>query len=123
MTLLNSIRNVALFTSCVAILGGTLPASAVAETIVFQFQTTVAARRAGGGANTSLVVTYAFDSQLPNITPTDPTHGNYSSIVMTIQVGDQIVTATGPGTAISIGNNAGTDTSIDYYDVRIENDS
>ena len=126
MTLLNSIRNVALFTSCVAILGGTLPAAAYAELIVFQFQTTIDARPAGGQADERLLVTYAFDSNLQIGTGefggNDTLIGSYGPIaMMTIQVGDQMVAVAGPRTSMTVFNNNGSQSGIhDRYTVLVD---
>jgi hypothetical protein len=103
--------------AAIACVAGATPLRA--ETIAFQFQTTIDARPVGGSANAPFVVTYAFDSNLTNQAVDDPIHGDYAPLVMTIQVGDEIATASGPGTEIFLWNN--TPDGTDGYDVRIDN--
>jgi hypothetical protein len=88
--------------------------------VTFQFSTTVDATPLGGGPATPLIATYTFDSDLPNGSgptgPVDSTCGSYGTLFMQIQLGNEIVTASGGG--ISVFNDAGTTFVEDSYDVR-----
>ena len=102
---------------CAAILLATLTRPLLAEDLTFRFTTTVDASSVGGPANAPLVATYTFASDLQNGTGsflTTDSLGSYGPIYMTLQVGDQRLTATGD---ILVGNNGGVGKQ-DIYDVR-----
>lgn len=97
-----------------------ISATLQASPVIFQFNTTVDATELGGGSATPLLVTYTFDSTLPDGSgptgPVDSTCGSYGPLFMQIQLGNEIVTASGGG--ISVFDNAGTSIVEDSYDVR-----
>ena len=79
-------------------------ATLYAETIVFQFRTTIDASPAGGPVDAPLVMTYAFDSNLQS--PPDPLgfRAGYGPLAgMVLQIGDQVVTYSDQGHADQTG--------------------
>jgi hypothetical protein len=101
----------------------TPPTVAAQSAITFQFDTTIDATPAGGPPEAPIRATFSFD---PNLAPgsgqfmSTPSAESYGPITMTLQVGSESVSASGPGNVIGIGvfDNAGTTFLEDGYGVQ-----
>jgi hypothetical protein len=108
----------ALLAMSVLCLGFSAPARAADPSVIeFQYTTKIDATPVGGAADTSVHITYRFNTGLAPGEESD-TFASYGPLDRVIvQIGDQCVALSGPGTEISVFNNAGN-TPEDAYDVR-----
>lgn len=102
-------------------LGFSAPAHAVDPSILeFQYTTRIDATPLGGAANTRVNITYRFDRALAPGQQSDTlaAYGPLDRVI--VQIGDQCVALSGPGTEINVLNNAGNEPVQDSYDVRAD---
>jgi hypothetical protein len=98
--------------------------AASAEPVSFQYRTTVDATDVGGEPLTPVRLIYTFDSNLApgsGFTGSGPIFSGYGPLSgVVLEVGNRCVRVSGPGTAISVFNDAGFDPVTDSYDVRAD---
>jgi len=100
----------------------TAPAHAQSP-LTFVFTSTVDMAQVGGQPDAPVVVTYTFDPALaPGSGPfgSGPYFASYGPSELTIEIGGERQTFSGPGTGITVFNDAGTTIVDDSYDVRVE---
>lgn len=102
-------------------LGVSAPAQAADPAILeWQYTTTIDATRLGGAADAPVRITYRFDSALAAQQASE-TFASYGPLIRVIvEIGDQCVALSGPGTEILVLNDAGNEPVQDAYDVRAD---
>jgi hypothetical protein len=105
-----------------ATVAATEVASAASGLVSFQWRTTVDATDVGGKAFTPVRLIYTFDPDLApasGFTGSGPHFVGYGPLSQwSLEVGNQCATISGPGTAITVFDDAGTNSITDAYDVR-----
>lgn len=100
---------------------GLLRPAAKRRRLAFRYRTTLDATLVGGSANEPLVVTYGFEPTLsPGSGPlgnTSPFLSSYGPVEFIIEIGGDTVTASGPGTGITVFSNLSAE-GVDQYELR-----